>query len=104
MRLSCFASRAPSAGPSKLKLTGGITTSRPCCITMAKARLLAPTCRSIDPPTSVSTSNPGYSYTCPTGQAGSTVCSTYLAGSRLFVVADYEVFVIKAVQKAPRCP
>jgi len=38
----------------------------------------------------------GHTYTCPDGQPGSTGCNNYLAGSRSFVIADFEVFVLKA--------
>ena len=41
-------------------------------------------------------SNLGHAYTCPAGVYGSAACHNYLAGSRAFTVADYEVFVVKA--------
>ena len=49
----------------------------------------------IDTPSGPSCSSLGYTYTCPAGRFGSAACSNYLAGSRHFAVADYEVFVIR---------
>ena len=40
-------------------------------------------------------SNLGYSYTCPVGALHSSACTSYLAGSQYFDIANYEVFVIK---------
>ena len=109
------AGAAPHAAPSQLKLTGqtnGHTSSQ----ARGEANNLAMYYSSGNGPTfglgyghdlKIGTT-PGETrtvshtalrsiYTCPAGTHNTAACNSYLAGKFYFTVADYEVFVIRAV-------